>query len=85
LTVNIEGSGERDGAFAVEVLDAATGEPLDGSALADCVVEAEDGVAVPVSWRGSPTLPTGRDIRLRFHLRAPGTRLYSFGLRREAP
>jgi hypothetical protein len=39
------------------------------------------GLAVPVVWRGGEVLPAGRDVRLRFHLTAPGTRLYSFGFR----
>ncbi|HUS81116.1 MAG TPA: hypothetical protein VM283_07590 [Armatimonadota bacterium] len=85
LAVNLEGAAGNAGAFAVEVLDAATCEPLEGFSLADCLVQAEDGLAVPVTWRGGDTLPAGRDIRLRFHLRAPGTRLYSFGFRSNAP
>ncbi len=85
LAVNLEGAAGHEGAFAVEVLDAATGEPLDGFGVADYTVPPEDGLAVPVSWRGGEVLPSGRDIRLRFHLRAPGTRLYSFGFRSDAP
>jgi len=34
---------------------------------------------VPVTWKAGPALPVGEDIRLRFHLRAKGVRLYSFG------
>ncbi len=81
LAVNLEGAAGNEGAFAVEVLDAATGEPFEGFGLEDCIIPAEDGLAVPVSWRGGEALPSGRDIRLRFHLRAPGVRLYSFGFR----
>lgn len=81
LAVNIEGAAAVPGGFAVEVLDAATGEPLEGFALDDCLAQAEDGLAVPVTWRGGEALPRGRAIRLRFHLRAPGVRLYSFGFR----
>jgi hypothetical protein len=79
LTVNIEGSAGRTGAVAVEVLDAATGKPLQGFGVADCLMLPGDGLAVPVKWRGGDTLPTDREIRLRFHLIAPGARLYSFG------
>lgn len=85
LAVNFEGAAGNAGAFGVEVLDAATCEPLEGFHMADCLAQAEDGLAVPVTWRGGDTLPAGRDIRLRFHLRAPGTRLYSFGFRSDAP
>ena len=87
LAVNIEGVAGRTGAFAVEVLDAATGEPLEGFGPGDCRAPAEDGLAVPVTWSGGDTLPPGRHIRLRFHLAAAGTRLYSFGFRtgRAAP
>lgn len=81
LAVNLEGAAGEAGAFGVEVLDAATGEPLEGFGLADCHLPAEDGLAVPVSWRGGDVLPDGRPIRLRFHLRAPGVRLYSFHFR----
>ncbi len=85
LTVNLEGAAGNPGAFAVEVLDAATFEPIKGFHLAACRVQAKDGLAVPVTWRGGKVLPAGRDIRLRFHLRTPGTRLYSFGFRSDAP
>jgi len=81
LAVNIEGVAGNPRSFAVEVLDAATDTPLPGFGLADCQTPTKDGVAVPVAWKGSAALPTGRAICLRFHLRAPGVRLYSFGLR----
>ena len=81
LAVNIEGLADRPHAFAVEVLDAATGTALEGFAPEDCQMPTEDGVEVPVVWKGSAALPADRDIRLRFHLGAPGVRLYSFGFR----
>ena len=84
--MNIEGLVDKPRAFAVEVLDAATGAALEGFGPDDCQMPNEDGLAVPVSWNGSAALPVGRDIRLRFHLGAPGVRLYSFGFRsRTAP
>jgi len=81
LAVNIEGLVGKPHAFAVEVLDAATGTALEGFGPDDCQMPTEDGLHVPVVWNGSATLPAGRDIRLRFHLGAPGVRLYSFGFR----
>ena len=79
LTVNIEGAAGQAEAFAVEALDAATGKPIKGFGVADCISPTRDGSAVPVTWKAGPALPVGKDIRLRFHLRAKGVRLYSFG------
>ena len=79
LTVNIDGAAGLAGAFAVEVLDAATREPIEGFSAAECAGPASDGLAVPVTWKAGRALPVGREIRLRFHLRARGVRLYSFG------
>ena len=81
LTVNVEGAAGQAGAFAVEVLNAATGKPFKGFGLADCITPTRDGIAVPVTWQAGPALPVGRDLRLRFHLRTEGVRLYSFGLK----
>ncbi len=81
LAVNIEGLADKPHAFAVEVLDAATGTALEGFGPDDCQMPTEDGLHVPVAWNGSAALPAGRDIRLRFHLGAPGVHLYSFGFR----
>jgi len=81
LTVNLEGTAGKAGAFAVEVLDAATRKPIQGFAAAECLAPKSDGLAAPVAWKAGPTLPAGGDIRLRFHLRARGVRLYSFGFR----
>jgi hypothetical protein len=81
LAVNLEVASAQGGAMAVEVLDAATWQPLQGFAGTDCRVMTTGGLAVPVVWRGGEVLPAGRDVRLRFHLTAPGTRLYSFGFR----
>jgi len=63
----------------VEVLDAATGKPIRGFGAADCIAPTHDGTAEPMTWKSGPALPIGQDIRLRFHLRARGVRLYSFG------
>jgi len=79
LMVNLEGAAGQVGAFAVEAMDAATRKPIKGFGVADCIAPTADGLAAPVTWKAGPTLPVGRDIRLRFHLRAKGVRLYSFG------
>ncbi len=81
LTVNIEGGTGHARPLVVEVLDAATGEPIEGFSAADCIHPKRDGLAVPVTWKGGDALPTGKDIRLRFHLQGKGVRLYSFGFR----
>lgn len=81
LAVNLEGLATPSAAFAVEVLDAATGQALDGFSAADCLPPGGDGLAVPVAWKGGAELPAGRDIRLRFHLRGRDLRFYSFGFR----
>ncbi len=78
LTVNVEGIAKSKDSFAVEVLNVATGEPVQGFSLADCMPVNGDGLAIPISWRGGNTLPAG-DIRLRFHLHSPKVKFYSFG------
>jgi hypothetical protein len=98
LTVNIEGVSGKTAAFAVEVLDAQTLKPIEGFSLADCQSPNKDGLVVPVTWpgrrprptepvtwSGSNSLPSGHEFRLRFHLNAPGVRLYSFGLHPDNP
>ena len=81
LTLNVEGAGASAGAVTVEVLDAATRQPITEFGVADCISPSSDGLAVPVAWKSGKVLPSGRDIRLRFHLRGRGVRLYSFGFR----
>lgn len=81
LAVNFELGFDPNGALAVEVLDAATWQPLKGFAGTDCQGMTAGGLAVPILWRGGEVLPAGCSLRLRFHLTAPGTRLYSFGFR----
>ncbi len=77
LAVNVEGAAGRN-AFAVEVLDAATGQPLRGFTAGDCL-PVKDGVAAPVRWKGGGALPVGKTLRVRFHLHGKNVRLYSFG------
>ncbi len=80
LAVNLELDGQ-GGAMTVEVLDAATWQPLKGFSKTDCRAMINGSLAAPVVWLGSEVLPDGRDIRLRFYLTGTGTRLYSFGFR----
>lgn len=79
LTVNLDGVTGLEPAFAVEVLDALTDQPIAGYAAADCVPVEQEGIAMPIRWKGGATLPSGKVIRLRFHLSQPNVRLYSFG------
>lgn len=81
LAVNVEGSRGSKDAVAVEALDAATGKAMKGFAASDCLPLKTDGIAMPVAWKGGRALPTGKAIRLRFHLCGKGVRLYSFRFR----
>jgi len=81
LAVNVEGLTGPSAPFAVEVLDATTGRPIPGFTATDCLYPTQDGIAVPITWKGGSALPAGQDIRLRFHLRQPGVQFYSFGFR----
>ncbi|NUQ66014.1 MAG: hypothetical protein HUU20_26435 [Pirellulales bacterium] len=78
LAVNVENLSGKAGALAVEVLDAATGQPLSGFTAADCIPPASDGLAARVAWKGGKHVPAGKPVRLRFDLVGPGVRLYSF-------
>ncbi len=78
LRVNIEGV-LKSGDFSVEVLDASNGQAIPGYTTDDFEPLIGDGLAVPVRWSKATELPSGRDIRLRFHLNSPGVKLYSFG------
>jgi hypothetical protein len=97
LTVNVEGVSNHENAFAVEVLDAETLQPLKGFSKVDGKAINKDGLAVPMSWpgrkprpsepitwTGSDTLPAGKEFRLRFHLNSPDVRLYSFRIGNKA-
>ena len=51
LSVNVSETQQRRSWVAVEVLDAATNEPLPGFGGEDCVPIDRDGVQVAVRWR----------------------------------
>jgi len=81
LTVNVENLSDKGDALLIEVLDAATGQPLPGFAAADCIPPTSAGLDARVTWKEARHLPTGKPIRLRFHLHGRDVRLYSFGFR----
>jgi hypothetical protein len=65
------------GELRVEVLDAATGEPVPGYTVAESVPVRGDTLSGQVQWRGrSLEALAGQQIKLRFHL--AGGDLYSF-------
>ena len=81
LTVNAGNLSEIGNTLLVEILDAATGQPLPGFATGDCTPLGSDGLEARVAWKGAGHLPAGKPIRIRFHLRGRDARLYSFGFR----
>jgi len=62
----------------VEVIDAGSGEPIEGYTKDDCVPAIIDSIDERVQWRGGRDLTemTGKTVRLRFHLWQ--AELYSF-------
>jgi hypothetical protein len=80
LAVNFD-PGPAKGRLLVEVLDAATGQPIPGHSAADCQPVAADAIATPVTWSSGAALPAGKPLRLRFHLEGQSARLHSFGFR----
>ena len=68
------------GQLTVELLDGEE-KPIPGYAAEDCVALAEDGVAIPVRWRGDGGLSAlgGQPVPLRFVLN--NARLYAYWCR----
>ena len=63
----------------VEIVDAATGEPLPGYAADDCQRVLTDGVRLPVRWREHRTLAGVEVERIQLRFRLYGrAKLYSF-------
>lgn len=58
------------GRVIAEVIDAGSGQPLDGYAKEDCVPVIVDSIDEDVQWRGGRALKelAGRTVRLRFHI-----------------
>jgi hypothetical protein len=78
LCVNVDAS--KGGELVVEVLDAATLQPLAGYGAQEAEPVSGDRVRAPVQWAGHPWLPQAGMVRLRFTLR--GARLYAFWVER---
>ena len=78
LTKPIEVSGDNlhvnadswRGRVLVEVMDAGSGEPIDGYTKNNCIAAMVDSIDERVEWRGGRELKelAGRTVRLRFHL-----------------
>lgn len=70
-----------DARIAVEVLDAASGQPLPGYTREKCQPCQEDSLLATVKWVGGDVvLPHGKAIALRFWFEGTGTpKLYSYG------
>ncbi len=70
----------RQGKVRVELVDAATKQPLQGFAAADCIPLTGDAIAQPVSWKTQAKLPAGRGaFQIRVLLEGPnaGPKIYS--------
>jgi hypothetical protein len=70
LLVNVEQRTAKKGSLRVEVLDGVSGETLPGYSAEQCYPVTDDGIRVPVTWRGSQDLAgiKASSIRLRFYL-----------------
>jgi hypothetical protein len=75
LFINVEAP---QGEVRAEVLDVASGKPLRGFSLRDCLPVRGDKTLAPVAWKNGRDLGAiaGRPVRIRFQLR--NARLYSF-------
>ena len=80
LVVNVGDTIPRRCWIDVEVLDAASGEPIEGFSRSDCRHLDDDGLSVPVRWGEGKGLAgiEAPQIALRFWFYG-GARLYSFG------
>jgi len=78
----VNGSGLEPGAVGVEVRRADNSAAVPGFEAEACRFSDSDSVAGRVTWRGDRRLPHGR-YRLRFILRDPRAKLYSFGFEQQ--
>ncbi len=78
LLVNVDGIGPH-GKIDVEVIDAATGEPISGFTRADCQA-LKSGLDIPVEWHGGNRLSDidQSNLIFRFHLTGNEARFHAF-------
>ena len=72
-------------AVALAVLDAATGQPLEGHSLDECSTIEMDGVSQVIRWSDASRVKLERDrpVLLQFELRGRQSRLYGFAWQRD--
>lgn len=56
------------GRLMVEVLDSDTGKTLEGHEKEACIIEKQNAVKLPLQWKNNAVIPSGKPVRLRFHL-----------------
>ncbi len=79
LVVNVADPEPYRSWVTVEIVDAATGEPLPGYGADDCERVLSDGVRLPVRWREQRTLAGVEVERIQLRFRLYGrAKLYSF-------
>ncbi len=66
------------GWLAVEIVDAATGETIQGYEKESSTIEKQDSVKIAIQWKTAAALPAGVPIRFRFHLENGD--LYSYAI-----
>jgi len=85
LTLSVNALADAESPIRVAVLDAATGQPLEGYSLDACRAIEVDGVSQPVRWSDLSRVKLERDrpVRLKFELRGGRSRLYGFAWQRD--
>jgi len=80
LTLVVNAIAAAQSPVRVAVLDATTGQPLEGYGVDDCLALVADGVSQPVRWSGlsEVNLRGDRPVLLQFELRGRRSRLYGF-------
>jgi hypothetical protein len=70
LSLNIKGAGRNGEKVTVELQDE-TGLPLNGFTASDCDPIVDDGIQVPVTWRGKSRLdfPAGKKVRVKIFIK----------------
>jgi len=86
LTLSVNALADAQSPIRVAVLDAATGQPLEGHSLDECRAIEKDGVWQPIRWSNLSRVKLQRDrpVRLQFELRGRQSRLYGFTWQRDA-